>query len=197
MAHRSPFTREDRFRLSYVGALYGSRNAAPVFAAAKQLIAREVLDPEILDIRVVGTASAIADGEALPLSFSGFVEHTDAVREMRSASALVFHQPPEQLGASGKIFEYLVSSRPILCVAHPDNVAYRLVQELAPASAPTSVIPRASKRRSSVSSRDGSAERSRFPTRCGAKLSGDSRGTKLAGDLAQLFRSVTAPVATA
>jgi glycosyltransferase involved in cell wall biosynthesis len=120
----------DRFRLSYVGALYGSRNAAPVFAAAKQLIARGVLDPALLEIRVVGAAGDLSEDKTLAVSFTGFVEHAEAVSEMRSASALIFHQPPQQLGSSGKIFEYLVSGRPILCVAHPDNVAYRLVEEL-------------------------------------------------------------------
>jgi glycosyltransferase involved in cell wall biosynthesis len=188
---------ESRFRLSYVGALYGSRNAAPVFAAAKRLIARQVLDPALLDIRVVGTASKVAEGEGLPVSFTGFVEHTDAVREMRSASALIFHQPAEQMGASGKIFEYLVSGRPILCVAHPDNVAYRMVQELgagecADVRDPTSV--------------DAALERLVERWKGGTLALPDEvrrealrrySRDKLAGDLAQLFRRVTAPVAVA
>ncbi len=54
----------------------------------------------------------LAAEETLPVSFTGFVEHAEAVQEMRRASALIFHQPPEQLGSSGKIFEYLLSGRP-------------------------------------------------------------------------------------
>lgn len=186
----------DRFRLSYVGALYGSRNAAPVFAAAKQLISRGMLDPGRLEIRVVGTASHVAEGEGLPVSFTGFVEHAEAVREMRSASALIFHQPAKQMGASGKIFEYLVSSRPILCVAHPDNVAYRLVQELGAGECADVRDP---------GSVEAALERLVEKWNSGTlTLSDEVRSEalrrysreKLAGDLAQLFRRVSLPVAT-
>ena len=189
---------EDRFRLSYIGSLFGSRNLAPVFAAAKQLTARGVLDPELLDIRIVGEAVAAVsmDGEALPASFTGFVEHAEAVREMRSASALIFHQPAEQMGASGKIFEYLVSGRPILCVAHPDNVGYRLVQELGagecadvrdPASVETALERLVEKWKGGTLTLSDEVRREAV-----RRFSRE----KLAGDLARLFRDVTAPVAT-
>jgi glycosyltransferase involved in cell wall biosynthesis len=186
---------EELFRLSYVGALYGSRNAAPVFAAANRLISRGILDPERLEIRVVGTATAVAEAEALPVSFTGFVEHTEAVREMRSASALIFHQPAEQMGVSGKIFEYLVSGRPILCVAHPDNVAYRLVQELGagecadvrdPASVEAALERLVEKWKSGTLTLPDEVRQEAL-----RRFSRD----KLAGDLARLFRTVSAPVA--
>ena len=53
-----------------------------------------------------------------------------AVSEMHSSTALFFHEPPQVPGASGKIYEYLTSRRPVLCAAHPDNVGYRLIDEL-------------------------------------------------------------------
>ncbi len=49
---------------------------------------------------------------------------------MRRATALLFYLPPGYPGPSGKIFEYLLSGRPILCVAWRKSLAYRLVQEL-------------------------------------------------------------------
>lgn len=121
----------DRFRLSYVGTLYGARDAGPVFDAVRALVARGVIDPARFEIRVVGkAASASADHVPVPVTFTGFVDHHTAVAEMLSSTALIFHAPPHVPGASGKIYEYLTSGRPVLCVAHPNNAAYRIVDEL-------------------------------------------------------------------
>ena len=52
----------DHFRLSYVGTLYGARNAGPVFDAVRALVAKGMIDPARFEIRVVGNAvSASAD----------------------------------------------------------------------------------------------------------------------------------------
>ena len=59
----------------------------------------------------------------------GYVPHGDAIQEMRSAGVLLFFQPDDYQGSSGKIFEYLVAGRPILCVANRSNLASRLVEE--------------------------------------------------------------------
>jgi glycosyltransferase involved in cell wall biosynthesis len=121
----------DRFRLCYVGSLYGARDAAPVFAAVRALVTRGVINPNRFEIRVVGNATSHAGRDhPVPVTFTGFVDHQQAVTEMHSATALIFHAPPHVPGASGKIYEYLTSGRPVLCVAHPNNAAYRLVEEL-------------------------------------------------------------------
>ena len=46
---------------------------------------------------------------------------------MRRASALLLYVAPSSLAPSGKLYEYLTSERPILCVARPDGLAHRLV----------------------------------------------------------------------
>ncbi len=121
----------DRFRLSYVGTLYGERNAGPVFDAVRALVAKGTIDPARFEIRVVGNAvSASADDVPVPLTFTGFVDHHTAVAEILSSTALIFHAPAHVPGASGKIYEYLTSGRPVLCVANPNNAAYRLVEDL-------------------------------------------------------------------
>lgn len=120
-----------RFRLSHVGSFYGSRDAAPVFEAMRNLIATGRVDPERFELRVIGHARPGApELDALPVTFTGYVDHTEAITEMASASALLLYQPPGELGTSGKIYEYLVSGRPVLCVADRDNFARRLVTEL-------------------------------------------------------------------
>jgi glycosyltransferase involved in cell wall biosynthesis len=49
---------------------------------------------------------------------------------MLSATALLLHRPSVTRASSGKVFEYLVTRRPVLCVAARDNLAYRLVEDL-------------------------------------------------------------------
>jgi len=121
----------ERFRLSYVGSFYGQRDAAPVFAAVRELISAGKLDPHRFELRIVGHASLNGTSvDSLPVTFIDYVDHPEALAEMARASALLFYQPAQTRGSSGKIYEYLVSGRNVLCVAHPDNLAYRLVAEM-------------------------------------------------------------------
>ncbi len=123
---------QQRFRLSHVGTLYGARDAAPVFAAIRDLIAQGRLDRGRFEVRIVGHSDLRdADLDSIPITFIDYVDHQRALAEMTEASALLFYQPPASRGSSGKIYEYLVSGRPVLCVADPSNIAYRLVDDVA------------------------------------------------------------------
>lgn len=125
-------TNSERFRLSYVGSLYGVRNAAPVFAALRQLIDGGRLSRDELEVRIVGHANVDqTELESLPVTLTGYVDHQRALEEMNDASALLLYQPPEyQDAASAKIYEYLVSGRPVLCVTGQGNMSYGLVEKL-------------------------------------------------------------------
>ena len=127
-----PRARDERFRISYVGALYGGRDAAPVFAALRALIDRGVIDPARFELRIVG-AAAIGDDEnleRLPRSSTGYVDHRTAVSEMAAADVLLLYAPVEHRWPAAKVYEYLASERPVLCVTGTDNFAFRLVREL-------------------------------------------------------------------
>jgi glycosyltransferase involved in cell wall biosynthesis len=179
----------DRFRLSYVGTLYGDRNAGPVFDAVRALAKKGVIDPARFEIRIVGNAvSAAAENLGVPVTFTGFVDHHAAVSEMLNSTALIFHAPSHVPGASGKIYEYLTSGRPVLCVANPNNAAYRLVEELgagecADVRDPTSV--EAALTRLLVRWQDGGVPPLEDVRR--EAIRRFSRA-KLAGDLAELLR---------
>ena len=122
---------DDPFRLSYVGTMFGDRDGGPAFGAVRALVDRGVIDPSRFEIRVVGNVmESRRDGSPVPVSFTGFVDHARAVAEMHNSTALLFHEPPYVPGASGKVYEYLASRRPVLCAADPNNVGYRLIDEL-------------------------------------------------------------------
>ena len=123
----------DRFALTYVGSLYGSMDAAPVFASISRLIEQRAIDRNRFEVTPGGQRLARRSTERWrrsPVRRVGYVDHRRAVSEMRRATALLFYLPPGYPGPSGKIFEYLLSGRPILCVAWRESMAYQLVQEL-------------------------------------------------------------------
>ena len=123
----------DGFSLTHVGSLYGRRDAAPVFEALARMVTAGRLDRSDIEVRLVGNVWLGAQRTSslpYPVTTVGYVPHGESIREMRSASALLFFQPEGYPTSSGKIFEYLVAGRPILCVAKRSNLASRLVEEL-------------------------------------------------------------------
>jgi glycosyltransferase involved in cell wall biosynthesis len=127
------YRRGNRFRISFVGTLYGERNLAPVFAALRALIDRGVVDADHLELRIVGAGALIgvADDARLPVTWTGYVDHARALEEMATADVLLLYEPVVKRTPSAKVYEYLVAGRPVLCIAGRDNPASRLVEELA------------------------------------------------------------------
>jgi glycosyltransferase involved in cell wall biosynthesis len=121
----------DRFVLAHVGTIYGIRDPSPVLRAFARLIQSGAIDGERVEVRLVG--SLWLEGFDPPLGVrverTGYVGHRRAVEEMCKATALLLYVPSSSLAPSGKLFEYLASGRPILCLTGPDNLASRLVQE--------------------------------------------------------------------
>jgi glycosyltransferase involved in cell wall biosynthesis len=123
----------DRFRLTYVGSLYGTRDAAPVFRAIARLARAGVIDAQRFEVLLVGNVwlgDQTLELGPVRINQTGYVDHARAVREMRSATALLFYAPSHTWAPSGKIFEYLLAGRPILSIARRDNLAFELVDEL-------------------------------------------------------------------
>jgi glycosyltransferase involved in cell wall biosynthesis len=121
----------DRFVLAYVGTIYGIRDPSPALHALAELTRRGEIDAERVTVRLVGSLwlEGFEPPPGIHLETTGYVDHARAVAEMCSASVLLLYVPESSLAPSGKLFEYLASGRPVLCLAHPDNLASRLVRE--------------------------------------------------------------------
>jgi glycosyltransferase involved in cell wall biosynthesis len=127
----APPPAHERFRLSFVGTLYGDLDMAPVTSALKALAARGEIDQSLCELRLVGNVwlADRPDAGAIPVVHTGYVEHAEAIAEMKGATLLVLYVPATSPAPSGKLFEYLASGRPILCVTRRDSLAFRLVEE--------------------------------------------------------------------
>jgi hypothetical protein len=121
----------DRFRLTHVGTMYGEQDCGPVLAALRRLLGGGALDPECFELRMVGKVLVDEADLALPSRVSrvGYVSHRDALVEMRRTSSPLLYVAPASRAPSGKLYEYLTSERPMLCVTRPDNPARRYVEE--------------------------------------------------------------------
>ena len=90
-----------------------------------------MIDGERVAVRLVGTLwlEGFEPPPGVRVEQTGYVEHRRAIEEMCTATALLLYVPSSSLAPSGKLFEYLASGRPILCLTRPDNLASRLVRE--------------------------------------------------------------------
>jgi glycosyltransferase involved in cell wall biosynthesis len=121
----------DCFVLSHVGSLYDLRDPGPALRALAQLAADGTIPADRLEVRLVGSVwiPDFAPPPGLRVTLTGYVEHRQAIAEMASATALLLYVPTGDLAPSGKLFEYLGSGRPLLCLASEQNLASRLVSE--------------------------------------------------------------------
>ena len=120
----------DRFVLAHVGTLYLG-DPSPLLRAVAALAGRDEIDPEKVEVRLVGNVwlTGLEAPAGVRVEATGYVDHARAIAEMRGATALLLYVPSVSLAPSGKLFEYLASGRPILCLTRPDSLAGRLVRE--------------------------------------------------------------------
>jgi glycosyltransferase involved in cell wall biosynthesis len=120
-----------RFVLAHVGTLYDIQDPAPVLRALAELAERGEIDADLVEVRLVGSVwlPKFAAPPQIRVARVGYVDHARAVSEMCAATVLLLYVARSSLAPSGKLFEYLASGRPVLCVAHPHNLASRLVRD--------------------------------------------------------------------
>lgn len=118
--------RQERFRITYTGRLYGTyRNPEIVFSSIRELILEGSLKKEDLEIVYAGPNSDIWRGflgKELPgYTFvdKGNLSRKDAILLQRSSCInlmLTWANPAVKGVLTGKLQEYLLALRPILCV---------------------------------------------------------------------------------
>jgi glycosyltransferase involved in cell wall biosynthesis len=131
LPNAAPKPQADQFVLSNVGTIYGSVDPSPALRALAALAARGAIDADRIEVRLVGSIwePTFEPPVGIRVKSTGYVEHPQAIAEMCMATALLFYVPSSSLAPSGKLFEYLASGRPLLCLASADNLASRLVRE--------------------------------------------------------------------
>ncbi|WP_245837457.1 glycosyltransferase [Rubricoccus marinus] len=128
--------RTDAFEIAHVGSLYGPRNPEGLWRAIADLRARGEVPK--LRVRLVGRvdgvveASLAAHGLTEIVDRTPVVPHDEAVRAMARAGLLVLSIEPVRKDEgilTGKLYEYLASTRPVLALGPVGADADRLLRE--------------------------------------------------------------------
>jgi glycosyltransferase involved in cell wall biosynthesis len=128
----------DKFILSHIGSLNKDRNPLNLWQALKELTNEDQRFAQQLEIRNVGkidyTAIETMKSFGLDqyLNKVDYLPHEKVIEQQQNASMLLLlvnRTPNAKLIVTGKIFEYLVSGRPILCIGPEDGDAAAILKE--------------------------------------------------------------------
>ena len=128
----------ERFTLSHVGVLGSNRNS-PIFWETVKELANENLDfKNSLDLQLIGQVdhsiieTIEANGLKDKVSIIPYIPHAEVIRKQQSSQVLLLfiNNTPNAKGIlTGKLFEYLATARPILCIGPEDGDAARIISE--------------------------------------------------------------------
>ena len=127
---------DDKFSITYIGTMNNARDPKVLWKALKLL--KEEKHPLIDDVEVklVGKPEALVkksiDENNINelVNFVGYVKHAEALKIQNQSQVLLLvinHTWNNKSILTGKIFEYLASNRPILCIGPKDGDAADII----------------------------------------------------------------------
>src|SRR5690606_5547708 len=121
--------RFDRLTLIHFGNCYGARSLAPVIRALAWLREQGRLDPREVVVRNLGRISRDELELAASLGLKDSLEHETALPYEQGLAALaradlqvLLSYGSEQLFLPAKLFDYMASGAPVLCIAPPSEL---------------------------------------------------------------------------
>lgn len=137
----TPKREDGKIRLTHVGQIYGNRTLRALVGGVELLQKRE---PDLfskIEIRQVGfvceTERQRVLGSAAEAAFTliGQVPYVDSIEEMYQADALLvidpeFDDPCKNIYIPGKIYDYMSTGRPIVCIADEDSATGDLAKKM-------------------------------------------------------------------
>lgn len=133
-----PITETDEFVLSHIGSMSKTRTPYNLLEVLSELIIENKSFDKKLKIKNVGKIDMHAleifkkNNLSEKLEIVDYLPHNEVIAEQQSASMLLLlvnNTPNAKLILTGKIFEYLASKRPIICIAPEDGDAAKVIDE--------------------------------------------------------------------
>ncbi len=130
--------RNDRFVIAHVGTLVRTRNPVNLWKVLSDLISEHADLRNDLSIRLTGKVdlavrnSLASSGLEKYVTYVDYLPHDKVAGEQKSASVLllILNDTPNSKGIlTGKLFEYLASGRPVLCIGPEDGDAAAIIHE--------------------------------------------------------------------
>jgi glycosyltransferase involved in cell wall biosynthesis len=129
--------KSENFSLSHIGSLTKTRNPENLWQALKELVKENKDFAKDLEIKNTGKIdySALISiknaGLEKYLSTTDYLPHAKVLEEQKSASLLLLlinNTPNAKLILTGKIFEYLASKTPIVCIGPKNGDAAQIIR---------------------------------------------------------------------
>jgi len=131
-------SKSKKFSLAHIGSLTKTRNPINLWEALKRIVEEDddfAVDLEILNVGKIDI-NAVKSLETFGLSKYlkqvDYMPHNEVIAEQRKAILLLLlvnNTPNAKLILTGKIFEYLASETPIICIAPEDGDAANVIKE--------------------------------------------------------------------
>ncbi len=132
----SSASKKDFIHFVHLGTLYKKRDPSNLFKAIAELINEGALNPQQVVFEFIGTVARELRGiydlvKELKLQqvvrFSPPVPFKDSLQTMHKADGLLLIQPGTDLQIPAKLFEYMVTGKPILAIAEPNSATEQAI----------------------------------------------------------------------
>ncbi len=127
-----------KFSISHIGSMVKTRNPEILWQALHEIIIENRNFEKDLEIKLIGQVDYSVDQSMKKFKIDQFVKKTDylphdEVVKIQQKSQLLLllinNTPNSKMVLTGKLFEYLNSGRPILCIGPKDGDAARIIKE--------------------------------------------------------------------
>ncbi len=128
-----------KFTITHTGQLYqGKRDPTLLLSVLHELITEGLINPDIIHVQFFGPAEHWLEQAIRKYGLEGIAKQHGVIdreialtkqRESQILLLLNWDNPREQGTYTGKVFEYLAASRPILAVGGPKGVVSELLEQ--------------------------------------------------------------------
>ncbi len=135
---KMPFPPDNKFILTYIGNLPLNRYTPNLYEAISRLKKENKITPDCFQLHFYGNIDASAQKEISKLQlddflyFHDFIPHQEAILNICKSHLLLLiinNTHTQKAIVTGKLFEYLGSRRPILCIGPVNGDAAKILQE--------------------------------------------------------------------
>ncbi len=136
--YKGSLSPDRKFSLAHIGTLVKTRNPATLWVVLKELVASRPDFAKELEIKLVGKVDVYvledlkANGLESFLSKIDYLSHDEVIRVQQQSQVLMLllNDTPNAKGIlTGKLFEYMASGRPVLCIGPADGDAAGVIRE--------------------------------------------------------------------